>query len=79
MWLEETLGERINNTRFDQLAAKNPDCIATACPYCLTMLEDAAKDKGRSEEIKTLDIAEMVSQALGEAGKAKADPGSGPV
>jgi len=39
--------------------------IATACPFCMTMMTDGLKYKNREEEIKNLDIAELVVQALG--------------
>ncbi len=61
MWLEERIGKRINLDRFDQISAKNPDLVATACPYCLTMMQDAAKDRGKEETVRTLDIAEIVA------------------
>ncbi len=38
--------------------------IATACPFCMTMLTDGLKYKNREEEIKNLDIAELVAQSL---------------
>jgi heterodisulfide reductase subunit D len=38
--------------------------IATACPFCMTMMTDGLKYKNREEEIKNLDIAELVAQAL---------------
>ena len=38
--------------------------IATACPCCLTMLEDGVKTLGRESEIATRDIAELVADAL---------------
>ena len=41
--------------------------ITLACPFCLTMLEDGIKDQGKEEEVKTLDITEIVVQAMGEA------------
>jgi Fe-S oxidoreductase len=36
---------------------------AAACPFCLTMLRDGLKDKGR-EDIKVKDIAQLVSERL---------------
>jgi len=39
--------------------------IATACPFCMTMITDGLKYKNREEEIKNLDIAELVVQSLG--------------
>ncbi|MCU0461074.1 MAG: (Fe-S)-binding protein [Bacteroidales bacterium] len=39
--------------------------IATACPFCMTMLTDGLKYKNKEEEVKNLDIAELVVQGLG--------------
>jgi heterodisulfide reductase subunit D len=39
--------------------------IATACPFCMTMLTDGLKYKNKEEEIKNLDIAELIAQSLG--------------
>lgn len=41
------------------------DIIATACPFCMTMMTDGLKYKNKEEEIKNMDIAEMIVQALG--------------
>jgi heterodisulfide reductase subunit D len=38
--------------------------IATACPFCMTMLTDGLKYKNKEEEISNLDIAELVAQSL---------------
>jgi Fe-S oxidoreductase len=38
--------------------------IATACPFCMTMMTDGLKYKNREEEIKNLDIAELIAQSL---------------
>ena len=38
--------------------------IATACPFCMTMLTDGLKYKNREHEIRNLDIAELISQSL---------------
>jgi heterodisulfide reductase subunit D len=39
--------------------------IATACPFCMTMMTDGLKYKNREEEIKNYDIAELIVQSLG--------------
>jgi len=39
--------------------------IATACPFCMTMITDGIKYKNREEEIKNLDVAEMIATAMG--------------
>lgn len=41
------------------------DIIATACPFCMVMMTDGLKYKNKEEEIKNLDIAELVSAGLG--------------
>lgn len=38
--------------------------IATACPFCMTMLTDGIKYKNREEEVRNLDIAELIAQSL---------------
>lgn len=39
--------------------------IATACPFCMTMMTDGIKYKNREEDVKNYDIAELVVQSLG--------------
>lgn len=39
--------------------------VATACPFCMTMITDGLKYKNREEEIKNYDIAELIVQSLG--------------
>lgn len=41
-----------------------PDIIATACPFCMTMLTDGLKYKNREEDIKNYDIAELLAEAM---------------
>ena len=64
MWMEENIGKRINRLRFEDVIKTKADMIGTACPFCLTMLEDASKDKGMEESIKTQDLAELVLEAM---------------
>ena len=63
MWMEERTGKRINVLRAEQALEKSPRTIATACPYCATMLRDGVAEIGR-DEIATRDIAELVAEAL---------------
>jgi len=64
MWMEEHLGKRINETRIEQALRAKPDVIATACPYCLTMLGDGLKAKGVEESVKIFDIAELLEKSI---------------
>ena len=38
--------------------------IATACPFCMTMITDGLKYKNKEEEIKNMDVAELIAQSL---------------
>jgi Fe-S oxidoreductase/nitrate reductase gamma subunit len=64
MWMEEDIGKRINHLRFEDVLETKANIIGTACPFCLTMLEDATKDKGMEESIKAQDLAELVLEAM---------------
>jgi len=64
MWLEETIGTRINVARTEQALAAAPKVIATACPYCAVMIGDGLKTLGREAEVASKDIAELVAEAL---------------
>jgi Fe-S oxidoreductase len=64
MWTEEKLGKRINHIRTDEAINTGAGIISTACPFCLTMLEDGLKDKNKEEECKVKDIAEIVAECL---------------
>ncbi len=64
MWMDEKIGKRINIHRLEDALTTNPEWIATACPFCVTMFDDAIKDKGMEDNLKIWDIAEVVEQAL---------------
>ena len=64
MWMEETIGQRINVLRTEQALAGSPEVIATACPYCAVMLGDGLKTLGREEDVAVRDIAEIVADRL---------------
>ncbi len=50
--------------RTEEALKTGADIIATACPFCMTMMTDGLKYKNKEEEIKNLDIAELVAQCL---------------
>lgn len=64
MWMEETIGTRINHMRVDQIAATGAPIVATACPYCLTMFEDGFKEKGMENLISAFDLVELLEKAV---------------
>lgn len=64
MWMEETIGKRINMERSEEIVGLNVPNVAVACPFCLTMIEDGMKELGREESIRTMDIAELVEKNM---------------
>src|SRR5712691_7917259 len=64
VWMEETEGRRVNQIRVEQAMEVNPDILASACPFCLTMFEDGVKGKGVGDKIKARDIAEVLAEGL---------------
>jgi Fe-S oxidoreductase len=64
MWMEETAGKRVNLARTEQALEVNPTMISSACPYCLTMMEDGTKMKEVEERVKARDIAEILEQSV---------------
>ena len=61
MFMEETIGKRINHERAEEVIATGTAQVAAACPFCITMLSDGIRDKNGSVQVK--DIAEIVDEA----------------
>jgi len=57
--------KEINELRTEDALKTNPEIIATACPYCMTMMSDGVKVKEKESEITVLDIAELIAQSQG--------------
>ena len=64
MWLEETIGKRINMERTDEALTTGADVISTACPYCMIMLDDAVRANNKEEEVRVLDLSQLVEESL---------------
>jgi hypothetical protein len=64
MWMEERIGERINENRTREAVATGADQIAVGCPFCRVMLDDgltAAQSRGEArDEVEVLDVAQML-------------------
>jgi Fe-S oxidoreductase len=73
MWMEETRGTRINESRTAQALATGASTVATECPFCMTMLKDGleAAQSGSGGSVKAIDIAELLAESL-----APTQPGS---
>jgi Fe-S oxidoreductase len=66
-FMEEAPDQRVNNLRIDGIMRANPDAIASACPYCMTMLTDGLKAKDLYETHGQLDVAELLAISCGLA------------
>lgn len=64
MFMEETEGKRVNIERTEEALATGAGTIASACPFCMTMMTDGVKEKGKQEDVAVKDIAELVYEAM---------------
>ncbi len=65
MWKEEEPGkERVNKKRTLQLLDTGADTIASACPFCKTMITDGLKAEEKEEQVQPLDIAQLLERAI---------------
>jgi Fe-S oxidoreductase len=65
MFKEEEKGDiRINSERTNEALATGAAVIASACPFCNTMLMDGVKTNEKEGEVQVLDIAELVALSI---------------
>ncbi|MCU0454017.1 MAG: (Fe-S)-binding protein [Bacteroidetes bacterium] len=64
MWMEETVGKRVNVERTEEALATNAGVIGTACPFCMTMMNDGIKAKDASDRVVVKDVAEVLHEAV---------------
>ena len=69
MWMEESIGKKVNDERAEELIATGASKVATACPFCYIMLDDGVKGAGAEETVQVADISMHLLAAL-EAGDA---------
>ena len=65
MWMEEDIGQKVNDVRAQDLVDTGADRVATACPFCYVMMDDGVKAAGKEEdEVRVADIAMHVLEAI---------------
>jgi len=65
MFKEEEKGTtRINFARSNEALATGASIIATACPFCNTMMTDGVKNSNKEDEVQVLDIAELIAASI---------------
>jgi len=63
MFMEEQNQDRVSGKRTLQLLDTGAKTIASACPFCMTMLTDGLKSKDVEQEVRQLDVAELLDQS----------------
>jgi Fe-S oxidoreductase len=64
MWMEIPAEKRVNIIRVEEMLEAKPDVVATACPFCLAMVDLGRKVKGAEETLQVKDISEIVAESL---------------
>lgn len=64
MFMEETVGERVNINRTNELLATGASTIAVNCPFCTTMITDGVKAAEKQDDVRVLDISEILVERL---------------
>jgi Fe-S oxidoreductase len=64
MWMDEETDKRVNMLRFADVEETGAEMAVTACPFCNIMLDDACKMKGKEDEVKIKDLAELIAETL---------------
>jgi Fe-S oxidoreductase len=64
MWMEEKIGTKVNKARVDEAATTGAPLVASACPFCMTMLADGINETGRAEAMRVQDVAQIVASKM---------------
>jgi heterodisulfide reductase subunit D len=65
MFKEEEPGNRyVNIERSEEAIGTGANIIAAACPFCNTMLTDGVKNKEKENDVKVLDVAELIAASM---------------
>ncbi|HET7543837.1 MAG TPA: (Fe-S)-binding protein [Polyangiaceae bacterium] len=79
MFMEEQNSNRVNVKRTLQLLDTGATTIASACPFCMTMLSDGIKSQSKEETVRNMDVVEMLALSCGVAdGPGSPDATDGP-
>jgi Fe-S oxidoreductase/nitrate reductase gamma subunit len=64
MWMEIKSEKRVNIIRTEELLATGVGVVATACPFCLAMMDLGRKVKGVEEKLAVKDVSELIAESL---------------
>jgi Fe-S oxidoreductase len=63
-FVDEPPNQRVNQERARQILETDADIVAVGCPFCTTMLEDGINARKGDRELKVMDVAELLWQAV---------------
>jgi Fe-S oxidoreductase/nitrate reductase gamma subunit len=63
-WMDLKIGERVNSIRAQEAAETGASTVATACPFCMQMMEDGVKLTGNEQKLDVRDIAEIIAERV---------------
>ena len=64
MFKEPEKGNKdINIERTEEALGLNPEIIAVGCPFCMTMMTDGVKNFEKEDQVKVMDVAELIAKA----------------
>ena len=63
VWAETPFGERFGELRINDAVDKKADILVTACPYCITMLEDACAGLEKGDVLQVMELSELLCTA----------------
>ena len=69
MWIEEHNGRRMNQNRMQDALDTGAPTLAAACPFCTSMFEDGIKGKEAGDQIRLMDLSELVSLSMKRDGR----------
>ena len=74
MWLEENIGKRVNMERTEEALGTGADVVSTACPYCMIMLDDAVRANAKEDDVRVLDVSQLLEESMGPASPNGSEP-----
>jgi Fe-S oxidoreductase len=63
-WYKVEQKKKVGTIRFEEARETQANILATACPFCTSMLEDASVVAGAKESLVVRDIAELVAEQI---------------
>lgn len=63
VWAEVPFGERFGELRITDAVDKKADILVTACPYCITMLDDACSGLEKGDVLEVMELSEFLCAA----------------